>query len=303
MSRHRNYVFTFNNPPEHWQAQSVFENSSGNISYIAGQFEIGDSGTRHFQGLCTFSNPQGLPGCRRLLDCPTGHFEPRKGTHTQALDYCTKEESRVPGTEPQVHGTPPAETQGGRSDLLAVRAILSDGGSLADVAEFDFGSYLRYQRGLASYANLVAKHRHEAPVVYYFYGQSGVGKSKSAWSLSGDSDRTYAIPLSAGNNVWFDGYVPGYHDTVIFDDYYHNFRFSFLLQLLDRYPIQVPVKGGFVKFNSPRIVFTSNISLDSQYPNIPDAFALWRRIKHVICMYEQYSVRCTPENPKGLFLH
>ncbi len=69
---------------------------------------------------------------------------------------------------------------------------------------------------------------------------------------------------------------------MIFDDYYHNFRFSFLLQLLDKYPIRVPVKSAFTKFNSGVVIFTSNIPLEEQYPNIPDKESLRRRFTSVV---------------------
>lgn len=54
---------------------------------------------------------------RRLSD--RAHVEPARGTPAQNTKYCTKEESRKPGTEPFVVGTePPPHAPGKRSDLL-----------------------------------------------------------------------------------------------------------------------------------------------------------------------------------------
>ncbi len=301
MSRHRNYVFTHPNPPDNWHPEEVWENSNGDIQFLAGQYEISDSQLYHFQGYAVFANPQGLPGCRRLLQIPTGHFEIRQGSHSKALAYVFKDETRIPGRDVYFFGEEPSEGQGARSDVYAAKDILDKGGSLLDVAEENFGLFLRAERSLRVYHGLLSTHRESEPAAYYFWGLTGTGKSRAAWQFAA-AERTYAVPLSAGNNVWFDGYVPGWHRVVIFDDYYHNFRYSFLLQLLDRYPIQVPTKGGFVKFNAPIVVFTSNIALDIQYPNIPDASALWRRFKRVVCLKDNVTVICSAINPTGLFL-
>jgi len=44
----------------------------------------------------------------------------------------------------------------------------------------------------------------------------------------------------------------------------------------------VETKGGFRKFTSKRIIFTSNKNWDKWYPNIPDMGAFARRITDVI---------------------
>jgi hypothetical protein len=79
---------------------------------------------------------------------------------------------------------------------------------------------------------------------------------------------------------WFDGYSGQL--TVIFDDFDgKQVEFRFLLRLLDKYPMQVPVKGGFVNW-VPRFVFiTSNAYPDEWYPEVPvrDMEALKRRIE------------------------
>jgi len=303
-SRHRNWVFTYNNPPYDWCPAEVFS-SCESIQFLAGQFEYGNEGTLHYQGYAVLSYAVGFSGLRKRLKCPTGHFEPRRGTHQEALSYCLKDLTRAEGLPSHCFGEEPSGNQGKRNDLLAVKELIDEGGTLKDVADFSFGSYIRYGRAFQGYQDLVTPHRTEAPAAYYVWGPAGTGKSQQAWahasSSAGSADRVYSVPLSSGDKVWFDGYVPGYHRAVIFDDYYHNFKFSFLLQLLDRYAIQVPLKGGFTKFTAPLVYFTSNIPLDSQYPNIPDSIALWRRFKCVLRYYDDRVVRCTPLNPNGLF--
>lgn len=256
------------------------DGSRGRIQFIGGQYELGELATRHFQGVVTFTNPTGLVGAKRLLGTETVHLEERKGSFSEAYAYCTKDDTREPGAECYYCGDPPADVRGGRTDLQGIKSILDAGGSLGDVADQYFGSYIRYYRGFTQYCDLKAPHRTGAPESYYFWGPAGTGKSHAAWSF-GTEEETYSVPLSSGSNVWFDGYEPVRHRVIILDDYYHNFRFTFLLHLLDRYPMRVPYKGAHYKFNSKIVVVTSNIPLEEQYPNIPDVNSLRRRFKEV----------------------
>lgn len=47
---------------------------------------------------------------------------------------------------------------------------------------------------------------------------------------------------------------------MLLDDYRGGAQDSMILKLLDIYPLQVPVKGGFVDWSPDRIFITSNIS-------------------------------------------
>lgn len=238
--------------------------------------------------MCTLRNPIGLGGLRKILSIPNGHFEPRKGTPEQALAYCHKDETRAEGAMPFEYGSlPEGPGRGSRTDVSSAKSVIDRGGTLADVADADFGVFLRYHQGLRLYSSLKAGHRTTPPEAYYLFGPSGTGKSRAAWAL-GTPETVYTVPLSSGSSIWFDGYDATQHRVVIFDDYYHHFKATFLLQLLDRYPIQVPIKGGHVNFNSNVIVITSNIPLDQQYPNYPDQKALWRRFRRVVhCLDDQ----------------
>lgn len=54
---------------------------------------------------------------------------------------------------------------------------------------------------------------------------------------------------------WFDGYS-GQQNAII-DDFREDFcSFSFLLRVLDRYPLKVAVKGSFVEWNPTTIYIT-----------------------------------------------
>ncbi len=296
--RARNWVFTYNNPDVAWNPRTCYD--QGLCKFFAGQYELGEgTGTRHYQGYVVFGHAVTLAAAKTRLGNDTIHLEVRRGSHEEALSYVSKPETRCPESDRLELGTPPSAGQGARSDIARAVDIITSGGTIRDVAQTEPVTFVKCNRGLQALAAILATPRTEAPACYYFWGPSESGKSRAAWDFAPVAE-CYPVPLSAAANVWFDHYVPGYHRVVVFDDYYHNFKFSFLLQLLDRYHIYVPYKGGFLPFNSPIIVVTSNIGLHEQYSNIPDPFALWRRFRRVVrCLDDRWLI-CSITNPLGI---
>lgn len=282
--RFRNWVFTYYPQPDStWTAESCFERSDW-IIFLCGQFErCPDTQRRHFQGYIHGRSSLGLKSVQRELGLPGVHLEVRRGTHAEAADYCSKEESREPGTVPVILGDPPQ--QGARHDLEAVRQVLDDGRSLRGAFEFDFSTTVKYYRGFKEYLSVLGAHRDPAdpPEVHYYWGAAGAGKTKEAYALAAQREtQIYSVPIT-GTTRWFDGYQPGYHGIVLLDDYFHNWSTSFFLQFIDRYPLRLPVKGGFTHMGKALIIITSNIPLSDQYPLYPDQHAITRRftlIKH-----------------------
>lgn len=95
----------------------------------------------------------------------------------------------------------------------------------------------------------------EKPYVHWYYGKTGTGKTRSAFE---EASKKYgeSIWWSSTNDSWFDGYIG--QEAVIIDDLRaRTWNFSFLLRLLDRYPITVPIKGGFSSWRPKEIWITA----------------------------------------------
>lgn len=91
ISPSKNWVFTFNNyTKEHISSIVPLFNEKCN-KYIF-QEERGEQGTPHLQGYCSFKTK-----LRPLsLGLPSSiHWEKRKGTEVEAIEYCRKTETRV----------------------------------------------------------------------------------------------------------------------------------------------------------------------------------------------------------------
>jgi len=280
----RYWMFTINNPepeddPNTWTG----------YEYIVWQSEMAT--TLHYQGYIIFSSLKRLSSLKKYNK--RAHWEPRQGTHEQALAYCTKTETRVEG--PWTLGTPPPPSQQGkRTDLEKLKTDMDSGKSLFEISSEHTALYLRHSRSIKEYLFLRQPRRSFKTIVTISYGPAGVGKTR-------DLFKHYPDAYFKNRTKWWDNYDGQEH--VIIDDYYGNFKFSFLLSLLDRYPLLVESKGGTVQFRSKYVHFTSNKSWEEWYPKATSNSHLYsafdRRID-LILRYTQLDVppiieKCTEE--------
>jgi len=260
----------------------VFDYSG--IKYLVAQFERGaDGGTPHWQGYLELGGVSRLAALRRV--CPAGHWEPRGGTREQAVAYCRKPETAYPGSCIEFGKPPPGA--GARSDLASFCDFLRAGPTERAVADAYGPAYLKYPRW-RQFSALYAPPRTEAPKVSYFWGPPGAGKTHRVFD-SHEASTIYRMTLYAKNHMaWFDFYDPMHHTVLLLDEYRSSFNMSFLLSLLDKWPLIVQTKGGHVNFRCSHIYLTSNLSLEEQHPEEQDPHtrgALRRRI-HVLEHFE-----------------
>lgn len=232
----RKWIFTDNNPVS--TALPVWKG----LKYRVYQLEKGAAGTPHLQGFVCFANSVRLSQLKKLL--PRAHFEAARGSIKQNKKYCTKEEGRLEG--PFEHGEEPVERPGSRTDLSAACELAKAN----RFKEIDCTSFVRYHRGLLAYSYLFHDPRTTRPTVIWLWGNTGSGKSRTAYNIGGDDQ--YWKP--AGK--WWDGYRQ--QQTCIIDDIRAtDYPFNKLLQLLDYYPHRVEPKGGYIEFNSNLVIITS----------------------------------------------
>lgn len=121
------------------------------------------------------------------------------------------------------------------------------------------------QRALDIYRDGQIKAIFEKKAVSWFWGPTGTGKTKTAWEEARDAFGE-DVWISHTSDQWFDGYCG--QAGAIFDDIRSGtWQFSNLLRLLDRYPIKVPVKGGFRQWVPQRIWITAPAPPRELYKN------------------------------------
>lgn len=219
-----------------------------------------ETSREHYHFYLEFSKTVSFRHVQRLLGDEGAHCEHRKGTREEARRYCTgvypdgRNKEIVDGTEYRECGVWSDGGQGARNDLSAVKRKLDAGESMAVIASDHFEPWIKYNRAFGDYRLLTAGKRSWPMEVLVLWGETETGKTRHFWDNYGDD--AYTLCHSNGA-VWFDGY-DGEHNVLV-DDFYGWLPWSFLLQLLDRYPMRVPTKHGHKPFVSKRIVFTSNV--------------------------------------------
>lgn len=248
---------------------------------IAGVETCPDTGRLHLQ--CFVS-----PGKRRCLekfrrDWHNFHIEQRRGSKFANFKYCSKS-----GKYFEL-GERPTETArdrrtGKQEILVSIFERLERGESSVAVFKDHPGLILQYGRRyrelLGEYRSIVRSWKSQVVVLW---GPTGSGKTRRSYRelsfLCGKSV-WWSPDLSL---QWFDGYSG--HKGALFDDFSPNESegsesiFRLLLRLLDRYPVRVPVKGGFVEWSPRLIYFTSNTHPNLWFPNISYDAPLLRRIE------------------------
>lgn len=262
--RSRAWAFTLNNyTPE--EVHSLIENSGD--SYLVFGFEVGKQGTYHLQGYIHHINARTFSSMSKLL--PRAHLEVARSSPDTNIKYCTKDgDYHEFGLRPKGQGT--------RTDLDDIKDMLDSNMSIHEVAQTHFSQVIRYNKGFQFYLNGNQKDRSDKPTVYFVHGPTGTGKTRFAFQIS---DSVY---IKDGTQ-WWDGYKQ--QSVILIDDFDGKWPFRDLLRILDRYPYQGQVKGGYVKINSPIIIITCDRTLERLYDGSCtelELAQLRRRITHFI---------------------
>lgn len=262
--RVRFWCVTFNNPDtadgDRWRA--IIDDQPEDITFFVYQYEVGETGTNHYQGYLEWTTCRRLTQVKRLLGNAV-HAEPRRATGAAAARYCRKEEGRIAG--PWECGTicEPRAGQGKRNDLLAVQETIKDGMATGKTLDQLYGeleakhfpSYVRYFKSLNA---VVANHYVRRPIagrgfdpirVDWFWGGTGTGKTRTAFEAF-----DYSCYRKDGATKWWDGYRG--EANVVIDDLSANVDFGLLLGWTDRYSNRVEIKGGYVSLTCTWIIIT-----------------------------------------------
>lgn len=248
----RAWMITLNNPvlgPDAWAQEWM---NQPKFRYLVFQKERGLGlvdriGTEHYQAYVEFTDKRTFRQVK--LVAPTAHIEARTSTAMKCRIYCMKEETRVAG--PWEHGKCSFNTQGTRADLATIATMVKDGKSNVDIFEYAPGSTMRYLQHINRLRAIFMPERTTPLKVTLIYGKPGTGKTEMAHGMTD----LYRLPVS--KDLWMDNY--GQQKNVLIDDFNGNVGLSQWLQIIDKYAVQVPIKGGFVWWCPEQIVVTTNV--------------------------------------------
>lgn len=256
----RNFCFTINNYTEE-EYNNVKNN--GAFGYCILAKEVGKEGTPHIQGYAELRRRTRFNTVKTYM--PRAHIESRKGTQSQAIEYCKKDNNFEEIGE--------KANQGRRHDLDKVRENALDGG-MREISTLYSQQQIRVAEKFLTYCE---EPRSWKPTVYWIWGPTGVGKSRLARELCDEND----LYTKNTPNKWWEGYDA--HEYVIVDDFRPDWwSLTYMLGLLDRYEFRVEYKGGLRQFKPKLIVITSCLAPDECYQTLDeDIGQLLRRLDRV----------------------
>lgn len=278
------WVFVVNNwLEEDWDC---LRGVSEQCSYLVMGKEVGEEeGTPHIQGYMRFlGKPPRKAEVLGMLSERLGHQIWLNAAHGSAAvnrGYCTKQGDFFEKGECPMG-------RGSRSDLADFRDAIKAGTSKLELFEEKTEMMARYPKFYEGYkaelqrvAALQQFRDDVVPEVTVIWGDTGAGKTREVFESHdvGDIYKT-AVQASSGDALWWDGYDS--QEVILMDDFYGQVRPEYLLNLLDRYPFMLNVKGGTRWRLARRIYITSNVHPSEWYAHgsVPEEVrrAILRRI-------------------------
>lgn len=252
------------------------------------------TGTPHLQCFICWDNPHSiLAFAHSVSKKPFDIQTVLKGTHQQASAYCAKPESKDPSfPAPGFEEFGECPRQGARTDFAVALEQIKSGTPVEEVVDSQ-PQLLPMIRALDSYKSRLLKPLNRPVNVIVLWGDAGSGKSKWAYD-------NYPELYSKSNTKWWDGYTGQL--TLLLEEYeLPFFTYTEFLKVLDRYPYQCEIKGGFVWAQYTTVIITANKPPEQWYQKGITP-ALRRRLDKIFfysidASPQEYSP--TPQGPKG----
>jgi len=268
----KNWCFTLNNPTSADAAGIQAAWDGGKIRYYVFGRETGAGGTPHLQGYLVLKKVARLSAMAKML--PRAHWEASRGTSAQAADYCKKDGDFIE------EGTLPAAQGQSEKDRWDEARKAAKEGRMEDIPS---DIYIRYVNNLHRIRALAQVVPESVAVLdnWWYYGATGTGKSLAART----ENPGYYIK---NKNKWWDGYAD--QPCVIieeWDPHYSDSLGSFLKEWADHHPFNAEVKGGTMCIRPPKLIVTSNYSMEDCFKDETLLLPLKRRfqIKHFSTLY------------------
>jgi len=276
----RSVVMTLNNyTPEEYDYIKLM---GPKCKYLIVAKEIAPTtGTQHLQMSATFTSPKTLSAIKKFFKTQRISVRQMRGTHQQASDYCRYSDyplNNVENNEVIEYGTLPH--QGQRTDWVQVIDDLSGGLPVRDVIRAQ-PHLLPFIRSIQTYQNTLVQSYEREVKVHVLYGDAGTGKTRYCYNHD-------PLLYSKPTGEWWNGYTG--QTTLLLDDYYGYITHADLLHILDRYPRDYPIKGGFVGARWTTVFITSNKSPAEWYSKFNEMQSSLRRRITTIRYLEQCGV-------------
>lgn len=263
--RVRGYCFTLNNPTNE-DIERI--KSITTYSYLILGYEKGsERNTPHIQGYIHYKSSTRFSTVKK--DLQRAHVEARRGSVTQAIDYCKKD-----GVFQEFGSLPVTPGEAGKMSWDVILQKAKDG-EVQWIQEQYPKVWVTLSHRLEGLRErkttiLTGELEHE-----WWVGPTGSGKSQTLW-------RYYGKHFQKELNKWWCGYAD--EEVVAIEEWSpkNECTGSQLKIWADRYPFTAQIKGGSIKKVRPlKIIVLSNYDLDVCFQDARDLEPLRRRFKQI----------------------
>lgn len=261
---------------------------------VLGREQCPETGRWHLQGYleCAQKRATTLGGLKLLLEDDTVHAEQVTISRKGARDYAMKDGTYIEFGK-WVEGG-----QGTRSDLNDVAEMVLENWSLGKIASEAGPQFIRYSKGIEKMMLLTQKPPERDDIkVYVYWGKPGTGKTKRVREIVKKLGKPYF--WHTVDKDWFDGYDG--EEVVVIDDFNSQISYELFLQILDRYAVTVPIKGGHVAWRATRIYITSNLHPSEWY--LGRGYNVGQIARRITCTRKVKSSRVSEEDGASLNWH
>ena len=228
--------------------------------------ECPETGKKHWQGYVYFRDKVSIKTAQRILESPNIHMEPVVSDLECNKAYIIGPYEKDGKSKPfnpdhKLFGVEPK--QGKRVDLDELKEkIMNDEETVDNIIVSNPIMYHQYGRTLEKIEDIKMskKFRTKMTTCDWLCGPTGIGKSHYAFE-NFTPETHYVVP---NDNGWWDNYRQ--QDIVILNDFRGHISYNELLQLIDKWPYNVPRRGRPpLPFTSKHIIITSSLGPEEIY--------------------------------------
>lgn len=256
--RGKRWCFTINNPEDgdvFWkdlEAHGAVKNQS--VHFLIVQEEKGKEGTTHYQGYIEFDDRVRMSTLKTINK--RAHWEQAKGTATQNIEYCSKEDTYTGGLRYRWGEPTKAKAEVRKtSELRAEAAEELEGVTVEYKRLKDMDKQTVLCPGFVTAYNaltqdILGPYRPSLQIIT-LVGPPGIGKSYAIQHFWPEHGRC----IYGNCGCWFQNPTA---KVMIFEEFCGQIPLQRMLQLLDPYPLSLEVKGRMAPAMYDTVVITSN---------------------------------------------
>jgi hypothetical protein len=220
-------------------------------------------------------NPIRFDTLKNLM--PYGQITPQRGTNSEVYDYLLHRDKKSIDEGKTAYNPEDVKTNvnieewlkvspGIRSDLDVLVEAIKDGASYDDCLDQYPNTVAKYMQFTKEYILRNKREqfgqslRKELEVVY-IYGNPGVGKTRTVYDKHTFRE-IHRISDYDHSGLW-DSYLD--QDVLLLDEFTSQFKLTYLLQLLDIYPMELQARYVNKQACFTKVYIISNLPLEDQY--------------------------------------